>query len=71
MNCYFHHERREIRPLLPKTATNILEIGAASGQTLRWMKTIYPNAGTTGVEINEAIAAELGRMTLPPWLDPV
>ena len=61
MNCYFHHERREIRPLLPKTATNILEIGAASGQTLRWMKTIYPNAGTTGVEINEAIAAELGR----------
>jgi 2-polyprenyl-3-methyl-5-hydroxy-6-metoxy-1,4-benzoquinol methylase len=59
MSCYFHHERREIQPLLPKFATNILEIGAASGQTLRWTKTIYPNAKTTGVEISEAMAGEL------------
>jgi SAM-dependent methyltransferase len=61
MSCYFHHERHEIRPLLPKTAANILEIGAASGQTLRWMRTIYPNAVTTGVEINDAVAEELSR----------
>lgn len=61
MNCYFHHVRHEIRPLLPKTATNILEIGAASGQTLRWIRTIYPAAVTTGVEINIAVAEELAR----------
>ncbi|TYO61100.1 class I SAM-dependent methyltransferase [Bradyrhizobium hipponense] len=61
MSCYFHHERHEIRPLLPKSARNILEIGAASGQTLRWIRTIYPHAVTTGVEINGAVAAELSR----------
>jgi 2-polyprenyl-3-methyl-5-hydroxy-6-metoxy-1,4-benzoquinol methylase len=63
MTCYFHHERREIRPLLPQTATNVLEIGAASGQTLRWIKMIYPGAVTTGVEINDAMATELGQNT--------
>ena len=47
MSSYYDHERREIRPLLPRTATRILEIGAASGQTLQWLKTIYPNAVTT------------------------
>lgn len=61
MSGYFHHERHEIGPLLPKNASNILEIGAASGQTLRWIKTIYPNAQTTGVEINHAVASELSR----------
>ncbi len=59
MSGYFHHERHEILPILPKAATSILEIGAASGKTLRWLKTIYPGAVTTGVEINEAMAAEL------------
>jgi len=61
MNCYYNHERREIRPLLPRTARRILEIGAASGQTLHWLKTIYPDAVTSGVEINAAVADELGR----------
>ncbi|RQH15272.1 class I SAM-dependent methyltransferase [Bradyrhizobium sp. RP6] len=61
MSRYFHHVRHEIQPLLPKTATSILEIGAASGLTLSWIKTIYPNAVTTGVEINDAVAAELSR----------
>jgi SAM-dependent methyltransferase len=61
MTDYFHHERREIRPLLPQAAAKVLEIGAASGQTLRWIKTIYPTAVTTGVEINDGMAAELRR----------
>ncbi|MEY9884254.1 class I SAM-dependent methyltransferase [Bradyrhizobium sp. USDA 329] len=61
MSRYFHHVRAEIRPLLPKAATSILEIGAASGQTLRWIRTIYPDAVTTGVEINDAVAEELSR----------
>lgn len=60
MSSYFHHERREIRPLLPSRATKILEIGAASGQTLRWLKTIYPAAVTTGVELNPEMFSELG-----------
>src|ERR1700730_12173604 len=61
MTSYYHHERREILPLLPKAARNILEIGAASGQTLRWIKTIYPSAVTTGVELSDAMAAELSQ----------
>ncbi len=61
MTSYYHHERREILPILPKAATNILEIGAASGQTLRWIKTIYPNAVTTGVELSDDVAAELSK----------
>jgi 2-polyprenyl-3-methyl-5-hydroxy-6-metoxy-1,4-benzoquinol methylase len=61
MDAYFHHERSEIRPIVPETATSILEIGAASGTTLRWIKAIYPNAKTTGVELNGALAEELGR----------
>jgi len=61
MTSYYSYQRREILPLLPKAATSILEIGAASGQTLRWIKTIYPSAVTTGVEINNALAEELSQ----------
>lgn len=61
MTSYYTYQRREIQPLLPKAATNILEIGAATGQTLRWLKTIYPSAITTGVELNDALAGELSQ----------
>lgn len=61
MTSYYSYQRREILPLLPHAATNILEIGAATGQTLRWMKAIYPSAMTTGVELNGALADELCR----------
>ena len=59
MSLYYQHQRTEIQPLLPPTATNILEIGAATGATLKWLKTIYPTAITTGVEINSALFDEL------------
>ena len=49
---YYDRVRREITPLLPPSAERILDIGAGSGATLRWLKTIYPKSQTTGVEIN-------------------
>ena len=56
---YYEHVRREIQPLLPKSASQILDVGAGAGTTLNWLKSIYPNAETTGVEINSALHAEL------------
>jgi SAM-dependent methyltransferase len=56
---YYHHVRREIRPLLPKTCAKILDVGAGAGGTLKWLKSIYPHARTTGVELNPDLAGEL------------
>ncbi len=56
---YYEHTRTEIRPLLPIGAQRILEIGAGSGSTLKWLKTVYPNAETTAVEINGALENRL------------
>jgi len=56
---YFHHIRSEIQPLLPEKIAHILEVGAGAGRTLRWLKTIYPKASTTGVELNTVLADEL------------
>jgi 2-polyprenyl-3-methyl-5-hydroxy-6-metoxy-1,4-benzoquinol methylase len=56
---YYHWVRREIEPLLPKQCTRILEIGAGGGATLKWLKTLYPKAETTAVEINPALSDEL------------
>jgi len=56
---YFHLVRREILPLLPKDLTRILDVGAGAGATLSWLKTIYPKAKTTGVELNTRLSDEL------------
>jgi 2-polyprenyl-3-methyl-5-hydroxy-6-metoxy-1,4-benzoquinol methylase len=56
---YYHWVRREIEPLLPKQCTRILEVGAGGGATLKWLKTLYPKAETTAVEINPALSGEL------------
>lgn len=56
---YYDHVRREILPLLPKSASRILDIGAGSGATLGWLKTVYPDAETTGVEINPDLHSKL------------
>ena len=49
---YYHIVRREIESLLPKDPIRILEVGAGAGATLKWLKTLYPNAETTAVELN-------------------
>ena len=56
---YYHYVRREIQPLLPKSATRILEVGAGAGGTLKWLKTLYPKAQTTAVELNPDLREEL------------
>jgi 2-polyprenyl-3-methyl-5-hydroxy-6-metoxy-1,4-benzoquinol methylase len=56
---YYRHSRQEIRPLLPGSASQILEVGPGGGYTLRWLKSIYPNATTVGVEINRGLENEL------------
>jgi 2-polyprenyl-3-methyl-5-hydroxy-6-metoxy-1,4-benzoquinol methylase len=56
---YYHFVRYEIAPLLPHNPHNILEVGAASGATLRWLKSKFSNATTTGLELNEAMLPEL------------
>ena len=56
---YYHFIRSEIKPLLPKSASRILDVGAASGRTLKWLKTLYPEAETTGVELQPALLDEL------------
>jgi 2-polyprenyl-3-methyl-5-hydroxy-6-metoxy-1,4-benzoquinol methylase len=59
MTDYYHHSRHEIEPLLPKRAVRILEIGAGAGLTLKWLKSIYPEAETTGVELNLDLREQL------------
>jgi len=59
---YFSHERAEIAPLLPATASRVLEIGCGAGATLAWLKkTRYPDAHTTGVEGFPSMEAILRR----------
>jgi 2-polyprenyl-3-methyl-5-hydroxy-6-metoxy-1,4-benzoquinol methylase len=60
---YYHFVRREIEPLLPKSATRILDVGAGAGTTLQWLKTIYPKVETTGVELNPELLGELQKNT--------
>jgi 2-polyprenyl-3-methyl-5-hydroxy-6-metoxy-1,4-benzoquinol methylase len=56
---YYQHIRQDILPLLPKQPSRILDVGAGSGATLAWLKTIFPQAQTTGIELNPALVLEL------------
>ena len=56
---YYHFVRREIKPLLPESPARVLEVGAGSGATLKWLKTLSPNTETTAVELNPALLGEL------------
>src|SRR5215467_7625981 len=56
---YYHFVRREIAPLLPVSSSCILDVGAGAGGTLKWLKSLFPNAETTGVELNIAMQDEL------------
>jgi 2-polyprenyl-3-methyl-5-hydroxy-6-metoxy-1,4-benzoquinol methylase len=61
MTNYYRHERTDIQPLLPQKASRVLDVGAGAGATLRWIKSIYPEAKTVGVELNPALQGELAR----------
>jgi 2-polyprenyl-3-methyl-5-hydroxy-6-metoxy-1,4-benzoquinol methylase len=58
---YYRHVRSEIAPLLPERATRILDVGAGAGGTLKWIKTVYPAAEITAVELNPDLREELQR----------
>lgn len=56
---YYQFVRHEVRPLLPENPMRVLEVGAGVGATLKWIKTLYPKAETTAVEINSELLQEL------------
>jgi len=48
---YYRHVRAEILPLISGLPFHrVLEIGCASGSTLRWIKTIRPGVNTVGLD---------------------
>ena len=58
-DSYFGLVRKDIEPLLPASATRILDVGAGAGGTTRWLKTRYPKARTVALEGNGALLDEL------------
>jgi SAM-dependent methyltransferase len=56
---YFSFIRSEIAPLLPRTATRILDVGCGVGATLGWLKSLYPESRTVGLQGNGALLPEL------------
>lgn len=58
---YYQHARSQIWPLICSQPASILEVGAAAGLTLKWLKSRFPEAKTTGVEINGELLPELHR----------
>lgn len=56
---YFEHTRKDIAPLLPASALNALEIGCGTGSTLAWLKIVYPNLRTVGIEGNGTLRDQL------------
>lgn len=58
---YFRRVRRDIDPLLPKSACRILDVGAGAGATSAWLKSRYPGCTTMAFEGNAAIREELAR----------
>ncbi len=56
---YFSHVRRDIEVLLPRSAQRILDIGAGTGATSAWLKSLYPSAYTIALEGNALIRDRL------------
>lgn len=48
---YFDNVRRDIAPLLPAFADQVLEVGCGAGATLQWLKQSGRCARTVGVEL--------------------
>lgn len=59
MSGYYDLVRREIAPLLPQSATRIVDVGCGEGRTARWLKERYPSAHVIGIEGNREIEPAL------------
>lgn len=58
---YFEHVREDITPLLPESATSILDVGAGIGATSAWLRSRYPGSRVTAFEGNASLSGELSR----------
>lgn len=56
-DAYFGNLRRDIEPLLPAHAAQVLEVGCGAGATLHWLKQAGRAGRTVGVELSESAAA--------------
>jgi 2-polyprenyl-3-methyl-5-hydroxy-6-metoxy-1,4-benzoquinol methylase len=56
-DAYFGNVRRDIEPLLPPHAAQVLEVGCGAGATLHWLKQTGRAGHTVGVELFESAAA--------------
>lgn len=64
MTDYYGLVRSEIAPLLPQRlggGGRILDFGCGAGETLRWLRQVYPSAETVGVDANRALEERLQR----------
>jgi 2-polyprenyl-3-methyl-5-hydroxy-6-metoxy-1,4-benzoquinol methylase len=58
---YFSNVRADIAPLLPLQAHRIVDVGCGTGATLSWLRELYPEAYTIGVEGNADLRQELSQ----------
>ncbi len=58
-SAYFHGVRTDIAPLLPASASHIVDVGCGAGYTLAWLKGLYPQAYMVGLEGNASLSQEL------------
>ena len=64
---YFSRARHDILPLLPPQSNNCLELGAGTGATLAWLKSLKRVQHTTGIELM-AIWEEQGQANSDHWI---
>ena len=55
---YFANARTQIEPLLPPTASRVIEIGCGSGATVRWLKQTGRIEKAWGMELFESAALQ-------------
>src|SRR5579864_7564921 len=56
---YYTIVRSEIAPLLPATATRILDVGCGAGVTSKWLREYYPDAHMIGLDGNPDVLTAL------------
>jgi 2-polyprenyl-3-methyl-5-hydroxy-6-metoxy-1,4-benzoquinol methylase len=56
---YFGHVRKDIAPLLPQSASLILDVGAGAGTTTAWVRSLYRGSRSIALEGNPAVYDDL------------
>jgi 2-polyprenyl-3-methyl-5-hydroxy-6-metoxy-1,4-benzoquinol methylase len=58
-SSYYGNTRTDIASLLPARARRIVDVGCGAGATLRWLRSVYPEAHTIALEGNANLKGEL------------